>query len=88
MSFRALPVVALGYLYYRTGKPTSATSTMEKAIKVNPKSSLANQVLGDIYFERRQPDKAKQYYKQALKGDLLEVDKGYIKDRIKEIESQ
>jgi protein O-GlcNAc transferase len=84
----SLPVVFLGYLYYRTGKPTSATNITEKALKINPKSSLANQVLGDIYFERSQLDKAKEYYKQALKGDLLEVDKDFIKDRIKEIEGK
>ncbi len=84
----SLPVVFLGYLYYRTGKPTSATNIMENALKINPKSSLASQVLGDIYFERSQLDKAREYYKQALKGDLLEVDKDYIKDRLKECENK
>jgi tetratricopeptide (TPR) repeat protein len=82
------PIVSLGYLYYRTGKPTSSISTMEKALGVNPKSSFAFQVLADIYYERSNWAKARDYYKKAIAGDLVGVDKKAVQDRIKDAEAQ
>jgi len=84
----ANPVISLGFLYYRTEKPTSAISTMEKALGLAPKSSLANQVLGDIYYERSNWKKAKEYYIKANQGDMEGVDSKFLQNRIKEVDEK
>lgn len=79
------PVLSLGYLYYRTGKPTSAMSTMEKAAKLCPDCSLAYLVMADIYFERGSYKNAEENYKKALAGNMKDVDKRYIEEKLNKI---
>ena len=39
------------------------------------KNSMASELLGDIYFEKKQPDQAKRYWKEAIEsgGNRLQL---------------
>jgi tetratricopeptide (TPR) repeat protein len=57
------------YTLFASGKGDDAIPILEKLIRLNPNSGGAFDMLGSIYDDKKQPDKAFAYYQQGLKAD-------------------
>jgi tetratricopeptide (TPR) repeat protein len=57
----------LGHLLFKAGKPDQALPHIETASLLNPESSLAPRILGEIYLERRDLDRAGAAFNCAVK---------------------
>jgi tetratricopeptide (TPR) repeat protein len=68
-------------IYYDAGRHTNARAFLNQALSMNPKLSKAHEMLGDIACERKQFDEGQKNYTDALKGDLVDVDKAAIEKK-------
>jgi lipopolysaccharide biosynthesis regulator YciM len=59
----------LAYSLAASGKQKEAIPYLEKLIKMEPKSGAAFDLLGNIYDDDNQADKAVDYYKKGITGD-------------------
>jgi len=59
----------LAYNLFISGKGNEALPYLEKVVKLNPKAGGAFDMLGTIYDNNKQPEKAIDYYLQGIKGD-------------------
>ncbi len=59
----------LGLAYLRSNDLNSAKEKLEKALKQNPKSSLANMAYALLLQKIDEPEKADQYFRTAIKLD-------------------
>src|SRR6185437_9513873 len=59
----------LAYNLFVSGKENEALPYLEKVIKLNPKGGGAFDMLGTIYDDNKQPEKAITYYLRGIKGD-------------------
>jgi tetratricopeptide (TPR) repeat protein len=59
----------LAYTLFSNGKEKEAIPYLEKVLALNPKSPDGCDMLGSIYDDLKQPDKAIDYYKQGLEAD-------------------
>ncbi|HVT50580.1 MAG TPA: tetratricopeptide repeat protein [Dongiaceae bacterium] len=50
----------MGYTYRKTGKTDAALDYYNRALNLEPKHLGANEYLGELYLELKQPDKAKE----------------------------
>ena len=50
----------LGYSYRKSGDATTALDYYNQALSMEPKHLGANEYLGELYLEMKQPDKAKE----------------------------
>jgi tetratricopeptide (TPR) repeat protein len=50
----------LGYSYRKSGNPDEALEYYNQALAMEPKHLGANEYLGELYLELKQPDKAKE----------------------------
>jgi tetratricopeptide (TPR) repeat protein len=57
------------YTFFSTGKEKEAIPYLEKLISLNSSSAQAYDMLGSIYDDMKQPDKAMEYYKLGIKAD-------------------
>jgi len=57
------------YTLFVTGKGTDAVPYLEKVIKLDPTAGGGFDMLGSIYDDNKQPDKAIEYYRQGIKVD-------------------
>ncbi|MEO7211690.1 tetratricopeptide repeat protein [Mucilaginibacter sp.] len=54
------------YTLQAKGKPLDAIPYLEAAIKINPESGDGYNMIGNIYDDNKQPDKALEYYKRGI----------------------
>jgi tetratricopeptide (TPR) repeat protein len=59
----------LAYSLAASGKQKDAIPYLEKLVKIEPKSGAAFDLLGNIYDDDNQADKAIDYYKKGIAGD-------------------
>ncbi|WP_395373960.1 heme biosynthesis HemY N-terminal domain-containing protein [Marinicella sp. W31] len=57
-------LTCLGQLYMEKKQWPEAESHLNKALNIAPSAAI-NQLLGNIYYQQQQPDKALQHYQQA-----------------------
>lgn len=57
----------MGYTLFISGKEKEAIPFLEKLIGIEPTAAGAYDMLGSIYDDIKQPDKAMEYYKQGIK---------------------
>lgn len=57
----------MAYTLFATGKGNEALPYLEKLISLNPNSGEAFDLLGSIYDDNKQPDKAIKYYLRGIK---------------------
>ncbi|MBI4456269.1 MAG: tetratricopeptide repeat protein [Acidobacteria bacterium] len=62
--------VALGYELFQKNQFLEAIREYERAIKLNPRSSLAHYRLGEVFFEQANTQSAGNSFRDALNGDL------------------
>ncbi|WP_448700842.1 tetratricopeptide repeat protein [Mucilaginibacter sp. AW1-3] len=58
-----------GYTLYSSDKQKEAIPVMEKVIELNPKAGGAYDILGSIYDDDKQTDRAIEYYTRGIKAD-------------------
>ena len=59
----------LGYNLFISGKEKAALPYLEKVVKLNPKAGGAFDMLGTVYDDDKQPEKAIGYYLKGINGD-------------------
>jgi tetratricopeptide (TPR) repeat protein len=59
----------MGYTLFTSGKEQDAIGYLVKLIALNPQSAGAFDMLGSIYDDLKQSDKAIEYYKQGIKAN-------------------
>jgi aminopeptidase N len=69
-SLRTSVVVRRGIQHFQREEFAEAEDQFRQAIKLNPRSSLAWYYLGQLYMEQRNWQKAREYFTEALNGDL------------------
>jgi tetratricopeptide (TPR) repeat protein len=69
-SLRTSVVVRRGIQHFQREEFAEAEDQFRAAIKLNPRSSLAWYYLGQLYMEQRNWQKAREYFTEALNGDL------------------
>jgi len=77
----------LGFDLYRIGKYMEARKELERALELRPDMTTALIVLGEIYREEEEKDRANEYYEQAYnilmrrwhEGILDDCDYGWLK---------
>lgn len=62
--------IALGRDYQQAGEFVSATEEYEKAIDLDPRSSLAHFRLGEVFFQQHSYNNAANSFRDTLNGDL------------------
>ncbi|HEY3128925.1 MAG TPA: tetratricopeptide repeat protein [Acidobacteriota bacterium] len=62
--------IALGYELFQKNQFLEAIREYERAIKLNPRSSLAHYRLGEVFFEQANTQSAGNAFRDALNGDL------------------
>src|SRR5690606_10043438 len=62
--------IAIGDEYRQRGEFVSAIEEYEKAIDLNPRSSLAHFRLGEVFFEQHSYSNAANSMREVLNGDL------------------
>lgn len=62
----------IGYTLFSSGNETEAIPYLQKVLALQPKSAGAYDMLGSIYDDQKEPDKALENYKKGL-----EIDPGY-----------
>jgi tetratricopeptide (TPR) repeat protein len=75
--------VVLGQFYAATGKPEQGIQVLEKLLEENPKYVFAGRNLAELYFQRKDYDKANGLADRALKDNANDVDAQLIKARIR-----
>ncbi|RKR85642.1 tetratricopeptide repeat protein [Mucilaginibacter gracilis] len=58
-----------GYSLFSSGKGKEAISYIEKYLQLEPKAGGGYDLLGSIYDDDKQPDKAIEYYKKGIEAD-------------------
>jgi len=88
------------YTWYRTqkakflfekDKEDDALVELNKILEINPYSSASYETIGDIYFEKEEKQKAKEYYEKAKvlnKGESNGYGSGRLDDKIEKIENK
>ena len=66
--------VKSGEMFYKMGRHTSARSFLSQAISMDADLSRAHLILGQISCQRHLYETGIEYYKMALKGDMVGVD--------------
>lgn len=56
----------LGLLYAKSGKPEKAEKCLKKACLINYQDATSRKILGDMYIEKKDFNKAAQYYLEAM----------------------
>ncbi len=74
--------LASGEIHHRIGRDTAARSFLKEALALSPKLSRANVLLGDIACSRRLYAEAKRSYQAALEGDMQELTRSQIEQKI------
>jgi aminopeptidase N len=69
-SLRTSVIVRRGIQHFQREENAEAEDQFRAAIKLNPRSSLAWYYLGQLYMEQRNWQKAREYFTEALNGDL------------------
>jgi aminopeptidase N len=69
-SIRTSVIVRRGLQHFEREEYAEAESQFRAALKLNPRSSWTWYNLGLLYMEQRNWDKAKEYFTEALNGDL------------------
>ncbi|HTK22332.1 MAG TPA: tetratricopeptide repeat protein [Mucilaginibacter sp.] len=59
----------MGYTLFSTGKEKEAIPYLVELIALNPQSAAGFDMLGSIYDDLKEPDKAIEYYKQGIKSN-------------------
>jgi len=80
--------VKSGEAFFRMGRHTSARSLLSQAISMNSKHSRAHVLLGHIACQRHLYDTGKEYYKSALKGDMVGLNAKEIEKYTRECRSK
>ncbi|MBI3939471.1 MAG: tetratricopeptide repeat protein [Acidobacteria bacterium] len=62
--------IALGYELFHKNQFLEAIREYERAIKLNPRSSLAHYRLGEVFFEQANTQSGGNAFRDALNGDL------------------
>jgi tetratricopeptide (TPR) repeat protein len=68
-------------IYYDAGRHTNARAFLNQALSMNSKLSKAHALLGDIACERKRFDEGQKHYADALKGDLVDIDKASVEKK-------
>jgi tetratricopeptide (TPR) repeat protein len=69
-AIRTSVIVRRGLQHFEREEYAEAESQFRAALKLNPRSSWTWYNLGLLYMEQRNWDKAKEYFTEALNGDL------------------
>jgi aminopeptidase N len=69
-ALRTSVVVRRGLQHFQREEYAEAEEQFRAAIKINPRSSWAWYNLGQLYMEQRNWQKAREYFAEALNGDL------------------
>ncbi len=62
--------IAIGYELFQKNQFLEAIREYERAVKLNPRGSLAHFRLGEVYFEQANTQSAGNSFRDALNGDL------------------
>jgi tetratricopeptide (TPR) repeat protein len=62
--------IALGYELFGKNQFLEAIREFERAIKLNPRNSLAHYRLGEVFFEQANTQSAGNAFRDALNGEL------------------
>jgi tetratricopeptide (TPR) repeat protein len=57
----------MGYTLFTSNREKEAIPYLEKLLAMEPKSAVGYDMLGSIYDDMKQPDKAMEYYKNGIK---------------------